>query len=640
MLLPQPTLQKRTFDDLIAEATAVLPRLAPAWTDYNAHDPGVTLVELFAWLVEMDLYRAGRTPDATVRAFLRWLGAEPRPALAAETVLALTHESSAAARVLVPAGTRVVDADLQIVFETTEPTIVGPPLTALYAQGTIVTNGDGCEPFGSAAPIDAALYLGFDHPLTGSVTLFIATALPAADMTLRENLAELAATGAPNSILARAFDPSRHYAAHTVWEQRSADGTWREIATVVDETRALTLAGFVRFTIAEPHLAGGPDAARYFVRCRLARGGYDRPPTIQRVIAHAVNVRHAASHSIEQLGFSSGRARQRFGFRHAPVVPGSIRLQCVLPSDTGDGTTWSEQVVWDRVGPHDTAFVLSADRSVVELGDGRVGRVPPAGAELRAAYKTGAGVAGNIAAGRLDRTIAVASGARILLNQPFAAWGGADAEAIADARARASAERRAPDRAVTLDDLQTLARTAPGLPVARAWAIPERHPALPGLVAPGCVTLVVLAQGIGSGATPRSELLDAVAARIDAVRPLCTEVHVIAPRLVTVVVDAALIVAPDADGHAILAAARVRLASWLDAIHGGLDGAGWTPGRPVARAEVLAVLAAVPGVVAVGALTLRLDDDRPRHCGDLALCFDTLPISGAHGLRLEGNRCR
>lgn len=73
MTLPLPKLDDRSYADLMAEALARLPALAPAWTDHNPSDPGVTLIELFAWLSEMILYRLDQVPDASYEAFLRLL---------------------------------------------------------------------------------------------------------------------------------------------------------------------------------------------------------------------------------------------------------------------------------------------------------------------------------------------------------------------------------------------------------------------------------------------------------------------------------------------------------------------------------------------------------------------------------------
>ena len=76
MPLTLPTADERAFASLMADARARLPRLAPGWTDHNAHDPGITLIELLAHLTEADLYRLGRVTAAQRRSFLRWFGLE------------------------------------------------------------------------------------------------------------------------------------------------------------------------------------------------------------------------------------------------------------------------------------------------------------------------------------------------------------------------------------------------------------------------------------------------------------------------------------------------------------------------------------------------------------------------------------
>src|SRR5262249_12635681 len=62
-MIELPDLDDRTFDDLVADARARIPSLAPAWTDHNPSDPGIVLLELFAWLAEIVLYRLDRVPD-------------------------------------------------------------------------------------------------------------------------------------------------------------------------------------------------------------------------------------------------------------------------------------------------------------------------------------------------------------------------------------------------------------------------------------------------------------------------------------------------------------------------------------------------------------------------------------------------
>jgi hypothetical protein len=69
----RPTLDDLTYADLVARARARIPALAPDWTDHNPADPGITLVELFAWLAEMLVYQADQLPPDRTDAFLALL---------------------------------------------------------------------------------------------------------------------------------------------------------------------------------------------------------------------------------------------------------------------------------------------------------------------------------------------------------------------------------------------------------------------------------------------------------------------------------------------------------------------------------------------------------------------------------------
>lgn len=73
MPLPQANLDTRRFDDLVAEMRALIPRYAPEWTNHNASDPGITLIELLAWVTEATLYRINRVPEATSLEFAKLL---------------------------------------------------------------------------------------------------------------------------------------------------------------------------------------------------------------------------------------------------------------------------------------------------------------------------------------------------------------------------------------------------------------------------------------------------------------------------------------------------------------------------------------------------------------------------------------
>jgi hypothetical protein len=73
MPLQLPNLDDHGYNDLMAEALALIPTFSPEWTNYNPSDPGITLVELFAYLTDMLLYRLNRVSDENTRKFLKLL---------------------------------------------------------------------------------------------------------------------------------------------------------------------------------------------------------------------------------------------------------------------------------------------------------------------------------------------------------------------------------------------------------------------------------------------------------------------------------------------------------------------------------------------------------------------------------------
>ena len=73
MPLQLPNLDDRRYADLVEEARALIPTYTPEWTNHNPSDPGITLIELFAFLSEMLLYRLNRVTAANILSFLKLL---------------------------------------------------------------------------------------------------------------------------------------------------------------------------------------------------------------------------------------------------------------------------------------------------------------------------------------------------------------------------------------------------------------------------------------------------------------------------------------------------------------------------------------------------------------------------------------
>lgn len=133
MPLPSPILDDRSYQQLRDELVRRIPVYNPEWTDHNPSDPGITLLELFAFLGENVLYRFNQIPETTKLAFLKLLQIPLRPAVPAQAMLALRYASPPdplADPVRADLGSEAVAGD--VLFETLdEVTVASWRLVAL-----------------------------------------------------------------------------------------------------------------------------------------------------------------------------------------------------------------------------------------------------------------------------------------------------------------------------------------------------------------------------------------------------------------------------------------------------------------------------------------------------------------------------
>ena len=167
MTLPIPNLDDRRFADLVREARGWIIAHSPTWTDFNASDPGMTLVDVMAWLTDLTLYRVNRIPERSFITFLDLMGIRLRPAEAARTWLVFeprivsldTMDSKAAVLPIIKPDT-VAQARREdgppVEFSTLEPLQLtrSRPLVVVFSEG-------GQEPvkIGAADPARAGSLL-------------------------------------------------------------------------------------------------------------------------------------------------------------------------------------------------------------------------------------------------------------------------------------------------------------------------------------------------------------------------------------------------------------------------------------------------------------------------------------------------
>lgn len=607
MTLPTPRLDDRTFQDLVDEAKRHVQRRCPAWTDHNVSDPGVTLIETFAWMTELLMYRVNRVPDRMHLAFLDLLGVQLFPPRAARAEVTFRLSSHHDEEVVVPAGTvvstrRAADR-LPVAFTTLDPLVV-PPATSravvtVAADGrttdrtTALGVGDGFTVFGEPPVIGDALYVGLDVPAPSSLVLV-------------QVVCRVGGHG---------IDPRR---PPLVWEAWTPDG-WQVCDVERDDTLGLNVPGAVELHVPAGHERSTlADVEAAWLRCRVVRAAhaYRSSPVVVSLTAATVggdvDAAHAEPVEAEPLGVSDGTAGQVLTVARPPVLDDPdqpVVLEVGRTAAQVDApVTWETWRVVDDVasaGPQDRVCVL--DRTTGELrfgpqvrsADGSVrayGAVPPLGAPLRVTYRTGGGAAGNVA----PRTLAVLRSSVPYLATVWnrrAATGGVDGETVAEARERGPLELRTRGRAVTAEDYVHLVRhAAPEL--ARVHCVPVTT----GPDAPGLRVLVVPTAATGDPYLDLKDLQlpddarDRVLAAVDAARVVGFRVAVEPPSYVGVRVDARVRARPGADPRAVERAGVDALFRYFSPLTGGPDGDGWPLGRPVQPGEAHAVLARVPGV--------------------------------------------
>lgn len=107
MPLPLPNLDDRDFEQLLTEARQRIRQSTTGWDDLTESDPGIVLLELFAYLTDTMIYRLNRLPNKVYIAFLRLLGVSLHPPSAASTTLRFSRAPRFDQAVEIPRGTRV-----------------------------------------------------------------------------------------------------------------------------------------------------------------------------------------------------------------------------------------------------------------------------------------------------------------------------------------------------------------------------------------------------------------------------------------------------------------------------------------------------------------------------------------------------
>ncbi|HEX6390569.1 MAG TPA: putative baseplate assembly protein [Solirubrobacteraceae bacterium] len=665
----------RDFQSLVDEARLRIGQHCPEWSDHNVSDPGITLVEQFAWMTEILLYRVNRIPERVHLAVLELMGVLRRPPEAARADVRFTLAGPPKAPVVIPAlktevATVPTESTPAVVFQVTDAVTIpvlelasaatwrDRTLTAIPTRDGVATPPDTDRAAFSSPPrAGDALYLGFRDNLARLAVRVHVQCTPARGVGIRPS------------------DPP------WVWEASDAQGVWHPVEVLADTTGGLNYGdGAIDLQVSERSgrtVVG--EHKLYWLRVRLIAAepdpdsgvvaSYAEPPRLRELSASAlgalVRTQNATIVENEVIGVSDGTAGQAFRVRHRPVLPlkEGETLEVADPA-TGKSRTWKRVDTLADSDAHDTHYIFDAAAGEVRLGVAireplvrrrpdadddelpqgggwvRHGAVPPAGAQLiLTRYRHGGGNSGNVAAGTLTVLRTAVPGVKSVSN-PQAASGGVDLEPLAALRTRAGDELRTRNRAVTAGDFKWLAM-ASSPQVARAYC---------GKPGPGEAVPVRILPAVGEPRgfnsfeelTAPGELREEVRRYLEERALLGTSVHVTPVPLRGISVAMEVQIAPSAQPARVERNVLDALYTYLNPLIGGdADGAsdGWPFGRPLGIGELELLARRVDGVQFVTYIRVHETDLATRVArsepitGVLTLAPDEVVASGWHAVR-------
>jgi predicted phage baseplate assembly protein len=626
MALPAPRLDDRSFQDLVDEAKKRIPHYCKEWTDHNVSDPGITLIELFAWMTDLILYRLNRVPDLHYIKFMEMLGISLRAPVSARVPVSFWLSAPQENPMLIPKGTEVASTQTEtepsIVFTTesdfmVEPPILGQVISRIAAAGggnkkqyvdqnvrKLNAGFEGFEVFSQVPQADDAFYFGFENNISNHILEFEVDCDPAGGAGIDPTLPPY------------------------VWEASTGDKEkrWTECSQEADTTKGFNVRGRIEIHLPKMGKYAVSEKSLYWVRVRIKDiteaemldgvSPYQVTPKVLQLnvtsLGGTVSAIHAEHVSKEFLGRSDGSAGQRFQLQMAPVLERNPGERLVVQVEGENPQYWTEVSDFADSGANDRHYTLDSLSGEVRLGpairqqDGTIklyGAIPARGANLLFdKYQYGGGEKGNIQTGIINTLkTSIPYISRVVNRKP--AWGGLDPETLESAMMRAPKLLRSRDRAVTESDFEFLARQALPAAIGRVKCL-QPTPSEEGRVAPGQIYVLVIPRVMNpeyflapEELEPDSDDLKKLNTYLSERRLLTTRVDTRSPAYRWVAVKVQLRASPGVPQDTVEAAVLARLYKFLNPLTGGPNGDGWPFGRELFLSDVYQSLQGTPDVL-------------------------------------------
>lgn len=587
MPIENPSLDLQTFEDLLNEAKKNLPIHSTVWTNYNESDPGITLLELFCWLADNQIYKLNRITKQNYLKFLRLLGEYPHRPLPAELNVSIPYTSKNATTL--PKKTKLITDHDDLIFETRNdlellPVTIKKVLTSsprgfVDRTGLLLSPSRFIYGFGRIPKVGDSFLLGLDTDYNKEARLNIGIELEDTETAQKDKYEK---TSTDNTTFYPSCKLEWMYLKST--ENTDTD-KWHQLVIDKDTTLSLTKSGIVSLIVpfddVSKHDLDNSGIKLKWILCRLVDGLYDIPPRIRSIHTNTIPATQGWTVT-ETLGQSNGLPDQSFGIKNIPLI--DIINVIIKNTESNVSTTWKQIDNLDSSGPDDKHYVVDFSDSAIGFGDGINGDIPSHHDVITVVYRYGA-ILKYVDLNSLQLFVADNEPSSSL---PFTIlFSGREPESIDEAILRVRHALKLPSKAVSVNDYEYIVKNTPGLNVSRISAIPDSNNNL--------VNVVVVPMSYIENPTPSPEFLRIIYEHLEKHRLLTTKINVIGPNYVKVSVSADVEIKTTMDPLEMKKQIIDALNKFLSPVSGASQ-SGWKFGQPVYKSEIYSIIKNIPGV--------------------------------------------
>ena len=531
-MLPELDLDNERYDDILEAARNMIVSIYPEWTDFNYHDPGITILEMLAWLKEIQQYYLNKIGPANVDKFLKLLGIRPGTVKPSRTEVRVEYSDD----IVAGKGTRLYAGN--ICFEADARTFISASrITCCISRGSfgsrIIEGGE--LSFGGSLRISpfpdrdsGEFCIGFDKPLQSGEDHRIYFGIRDQQTVKRNPITD------PESFFPLADVTAEYYDGHLWRRLRCEDGTY-----------GFLTSGCMVFSLDREHRDCRIEGRKaYFIRFRLTGGAYDELPLIGSIefnllpvtqrdtlaeyfdlpltgelrtfselsvtgmtqvylrgsdglfkaapsfekqvdsetgevsynipdTGEAVSVRIVNVSpeflSDREIGYGMGLPYQEYDLGTTQLEYESFTLMTELPASGGKLVEWKKVRDFSGSGSDDFVYVFDSSRGIVRFGDCLRGMAPEGRIFIVGASQT-FGADGNVSAGKIDRMGSAEEGEMTVSNLRRSE-GGCAGETVEDCCVRAHSLLSTTETLVTDEDCERFISAVQGLKIEKCSVI-------------------------------------------------------------------------------------------------------------------------------------------------------------------------